>query len=115
MEKQIRFMKGGEVRMFSTALPLEQEPVSDTRRASYIEPFNPFLRFLFHLIRGPISDESRLAEFTRRWPCKWRANVFDHRVPNKVIGPFNSRQEAIDAEIKYITDHWIKEGLNADD
>lgn len=70
----------------------------DRRRVSHIEPVNPLLRRLFHAVRQRVSDKSRWAEFTRRWPCCWQARIFD----GPVLGPFRSRKEALAAEVQYI-------------
>lgn len=72
--------------------------LSDRRRVSHVEPVNRTLRWLFHAIRKRVKDNSAIAEFTRRWPCRWQARVFD----GPVLGPFLSRQSAIAAEIAYI-------------
>lgn len=64
-------------------------------RASAIEPCNSVLRCLFSFIRSRVSDESRIAAFTRRWPCKWRIRFFD----GTIIGPFRSRNEAVLVEV----------------
>ncbi len=72
--------------------------LSDRRRVSHVEPVNRTLRWLFHAIRKRVSDSSRLANFTRRWPCRWQARVFG----GPVLGPFRCRQSAINAEIAYI-------------
>lgn len=74
--------------------------LKDRRRVSHIEPVNRLLRWLFHYIRYKVSDDSRLAGFTRRWPCRWQANIFD----GPVLGPFRSRSEAVDAEVSWINE-----------
>ena len=74
------------------------------QRASHVEPVNPGLRALFHLIRGWVHDTSILADFTRLWPCKWRAWIFD----GPTLGPFSRRSDAIGAEIKYIENQLVK-------
>jgi hypothetical protein len=71
------------------------------RRASHVEPVNLPLRFLFHVLRSVCSDDSRLAAFTRRWPCRWRARVFG----GPVLGPFERRTDAIQAEVDWIGEH----------
>jgi hypothetical protein len=72
--------------------------LGDRRRVSHVEPVNPWLRAWFHWLRQRTTDESRLAGFTRRWPCRWQARVFD----GPVLGPFRLRSEAIAAEIQFI-------------
>lgn len=70
----------------------------DRKRASHVEPVNRALRWLFHFVRRRVADESTIANITRRWPVVWQAHVFD----GPTLGPFRSRQDAIDAEIAYI-------------
>ncbi len=72
--------------------------LGDRRRVSHVEPVNPLLRRLFHAIRRRVSDRSALAEFTRRWPCRWQARVFD----GPTLGPFRRRADAIAAEIEFV-------------
>jgi len=72
--------------------------LSERRRVSHVEPVNQVLRVLFHAIRRRVSDESRAAAFTRKWPCKWQANIFN----GPTLGPFRKRSHAITAEISYI-------------
>jgi len=67
-------------------------------RVSYVEPVNPVLRSLFHFIRRRVSDESRLASFTRFWPCLWQACIFN----GPVLGPFSTRKQAIESEVQFI-------------
>ena len=70
----------------------------ERRRVSHVEPSHPALRWVFHAIRRRVSDDSRLARFTRYWPCWWQARLFD----GPVLGPFRRRSDAIDAEICWI-------------
>ena len=81
------------------ASPLtEALSLSERRRVSHVEPVNRPLRWLFHRIRRRVTDESRAAEFTRKWPCNWQANILE----GPVLGPFKQRSNAILAEISYI-------------
>ena len=72
--------------------------LGNRQRVSHVEPINRTLRWLFHQLRSRVSDDSYIAGFTRRWPCKWQANLFY----GPTLGPFRSRQQAIDAEIQWI-------------
>ena len=69
------------------------------RRVSHIEPAHPVLRKLFYMIRKHAADDSWLAGFTRRWPCCWQVRIFN----GPVFGPFNRRNAAVAAEIRFIT------------
>jgi hypothetical protein len=70
----------------------------ERERVSHIEPVNRVLRWLFHGIRSRVEDTSAIAGFTRKWPVTWQANIFD----GPTLGPFHTRQEAIDAEVAHI-------------
>ena len=72
--------------------------LSNFQRVSHVEPVNPWLRYFFYSIRKQVSDQSILAGFTRRWPCRWQADIFD----GPVLGPFRYRAEAIESEIKFL-------------
>jgi len=71
-----------------------------TRRASHVEPTNAVLRWVFHTLRTRVADTSRLAAWTRRWPCTWRANLAPSHGP--VLAPFIDRAEAIAAEVAWL-------------
>jgi len=77
------------------------------RRASHVEPVNSVLRWLFHQIRSRVSDDSRLAAFTRTWPCHWQARIFD----GPVLGPFVTREQAIHVEIAYLQHQMMENKL----
>ena len=72
--------------------------LSERRRVSCVEPVHPALRWMFHTIRRRVSDDSRLARFTRHWQGQRQARLFD----GPVLGPFRQRSDAIDAEICWI-------------
>lgn len=93
-------MTHGLASPLTKALGLEER-----RRVSHVEPVNRALRWLFHAIRRRVSDESKAAAFTRRWPCKWQANIFN----GPTLGPFNDRAAAITAEISCINSQLEKE------
>lgn len=76
------------------------------RRASHVEPTNPLLRWLFHGVRYVFGEDSRAGNWTRRWPVKWRVNLFP------IDGPilsviYNNRDEAIQAEIDWLERNWL--------
>jgi len=79
-------------------------------RASHVEPVNPVLRSVFRLIRRRVSDNSRLAAFTRTWWCRWQADMALSGGP--VLGPFTERSEALLAEQKWINQRLL--GSEAD-
>jgi carbon storage regulator len=74
-------------------------------RASWVEPQNLVLRCLFHVVRWCVSDNSRMAQWTRDWSCQWRINLA--RSSGPVLGPYTSRLEAISAEVAWLRDNWL--------
>ena len=65
-------------------------------RASHVEPINFILRQAFRFLRACVRDESIAADWSRRWSCRWQANLALSGGP--VLAPFINRQEAIDAD-----------------
>jgi hypothetical protein len=94
-----------------------------TRRASHVEPVNIILRVLFHILRTVVSDKSAAAAWTRVWPCLWRVNTapvggpvlrLKHLPPDDAffvnsedIAVWRNRQDAIDAEIKFLNEWFL--------
>lgn len=78
-----------------------------TKRASHVEPANFFLRQAFTVIRMLVSDDSRLAGWTRTWSCLWRVNT------KPVGGPilplaFCDRRVAIEYEIQFLNEFFLE-------
>jgi len=69
---------------------------ADSRRATWVEPSRPVLRLAFLAIRKLVARRSRLAAWTRRWPCRWRARILS---TGAVYGPYATRQDAVRAEV----------------
>lgn len=63
---------------------------AEKQRVSVIVPRNLVLRVLFVVLRALVSDESRIAEWTRHWDCDW-----DVVIDGEHHGPFADRQEAV--------------------
>ncbi len=103
MSKIIRFTPGGGVRKLYDPEDTALYGAASKRRASHVEPVQPWLRWLFHLIRGRVSDESWMAWFTRWWPCQWQA----HMIQGPVLGPFTDRAAAIKAEQDWLIKNWV--------
>ena len=94
------------------------------QRASHVEPASFWLRVLFHVLRFFASDKDRIAEWTRHWPCRWRVNtspvggpilrlhdVYDWcGCPRNSIATFHDRQNAINAEIKFLNKWFLERG-----
>ena len=68
-------------------------------RISRIVPENPLLRFLFLFLRKTFGDKGKVANWTRRWKCRWIVQFKD----GKVLGPFNERASALQAEIEELS------------
>lgn len=71
------------------------------KRASWIEPVNPLLRIAFKALRFA-PDASKLAGWTRTWPCRWRVNMRPSNGPT--FGSYLNRADALEAESKWIRD-----------
>ena len=77
-------------------------------RASHVEPVNWLFRFFFHLIRRRVDDGSEVAEWVRRWPCLWRANLTLSGGP--ISRPYRSRRSAIEWEEKWLLENGFGTG-----
>ena len=76
--------------------------VVEKRRLSRILPKNPLLRTLFLLLRSAFGDEGRVADWTRRWKCRW-VLVF----LGEVVGEFGDRKEALRRELELLADYLL--------
>lgn len=95
----------GQIRFLATS---ELQPMYNlghvtTRRVSHVVPQNQLLRLVFRILRTCVTDDSRCAAWTRRWRCRWLADLRISAGP--VLGPFPNRQQAIAAEIDWFTRH----------
>jgi len=87
-----------------------------TRRASHVEPYEFLPRLLFTAIRYFIRDDSRLANWTRTWACKWRVNTSPVGGPilrgydyaGDWILSWDNRQDAIRAEVKFLNTFFLE-------
>ncbi len=80
---------------------------SPSSRASHVEPVNITLRLLFHAIRANVADDSRLAAWTRLWPCGWRINTTPVGGPI-LDGVWYDRLAAIDAEVEFLNQWFVE-------
>ena len=72
-----------------------------TRRASHVLPVNALLRILFNVLRHIVTDDSRIAEWTRKWTCLWF--VDPSPVGGDVLsGRWRDRASAVAAEVEYL-------------
>lgn len=74
-------------------------------RASHVVPTDIASRKLFNALRAPFADESKVAAWTRTWKCKWQADLSPVNGP--VLGPFDSRVDAIEAEIEWLNKNFL--------
>jgi hypothetical protein len=76
------------------------------RRASHVEPWQPVLRLAFYALRAVFGESGQVAEFTRKWDCRWRVNL------SPVNGPvipieFANRDMAIAFEIDWLERNFL--------
>jgi len=104
MKVTVTFRQDGSIE-YVHAQPslLEDLGAVSRRRAGHVEPVNRLLRWLFHVIRSRIGDESLVAAFTRMWPCRWQSNLAPCKGP--ILGPFARRDRAITAEVAWVERH----------
>ena len=75
------------------------------RRASHVEPVSFVLRLIFHAVRSLVSDDSRVAAWSRLWPCLWRVDMAP--VGGGILPVhFSNRLAAIDAEVEALNNHF---------
>jgi hypothetical protein len=79
--------------------PLLAQGIATQRRASHVDPVNPWLRVAFHAVRRLVRDDSALAAWTRSWRCQWRVAIIGGPV---LAGTWRDRLEAIAAEVQWI-------------
>lgn len=84
---------------------MESLGVTQTQRASHVEPDNRLLRFFFHLVRERVADSSRLAQWTRQWPCVWRVKLADEFGGHILRRRFDDRLAAIDYEVEVVNEY----------
>ena len=85
---------------------LEQGEVI-TRRASHVLPVAFWKRQAFRLLRTLVPDTSRLAAWSRTWRGPW---LVDTAPTAGVIlqGRWANRQDAIDAEVEFLNDYFLR-------
>jgi hypothetical protein len=78
---------------------------STVKRASHVEPWNPFIRCVFHTLRL-FGDTGRVADWSRRWSIDWRVNLSPVNGPILPI-TFTNRATAIEFEVKWLEDNFL--------
>ena len=71
-----------------------------TNRVSHIYPVNFFLRVFFIFLRKVFGEKGKIAQWTRRWNCKW--TIYIPRAG--YYGIFTDRNNAIKIEKEIIWD-----------
>jgi len=98
----IEIEKDGKIKGFSDEVPqFITAKLIEKKRVSRIVPQNIFLRGIFLLIRSAVPDNSKIAEWTRKWKCKWLVVI-----EKKQYGPFKNRTKAIQFEKELIRKNW---------
>lgn len=92
MRKKRITIKNGEVLGFADEVSFKGLDVQQysKKRVSRIVPTNGLLMIAFYIIRALWSNESKIAAWTRTWPCQWKVLI-----DGKDYGPFSSRIDAI--------------------
>jgi hypothetical protein len=67
----------GDLAFLDSAMaePFKILGTTEIRRASHVEPYEFLPRLAFSVIRMLVSDDSKIAEWTRTWGCRWRVNL----------------------------------------
>lgn len=100
------YFPGGKVRKLATDKDRARLGAA-VRRASRVEPQSFWLRLLFLSLRRWFGDNGRVAAWTRTWPCRWRARML--LLDRPILGPFKTRQEALEVENAWLITHWVAE------
>ncbi|MEM3426669.1 MAG: hypothetical protein QW212_00210 [Nitrososphaerales archaeon] len=95
--RYLELSKEGKVKTFKGDFELLLKEKKETR-VSRIVPENIFLRIFFLLLRRVFGDEGKVADWTRRWSCRWVLLVGGEK-----LGVFKDRKEAIEFEKKFIS------------
>jgi len=77
----------------------ELATVVEDRRAGHVWPTSPVLRLAFRAIRAVFGSRGRMADWTRRWRCRWV--VVDAETMTLLPGVYASHDEAVNAEVEW--------------
>ena len=106
LERTIQIQTDGTISYLDSAeLRFIEESASvslvSKRRASQVHPTNGRLRFAFYALRLLFGENGRVGDWTRVWQCSWTIDLALSGGP--VIGPFDQRSKAIEAEEAWLT------------
>lgn len=76
-----------------------------TRRASHVEPMSLYQRCAFRAFRRAFGDDAAIAEWTRRWNCRWQVDLSPVGGPLEV--GFETRLKAIEFEIEWLNSNFL--------
>ena len=78
-----------------------------TRRASHITPRAFWSKLAFNALRMLVSDNSKIAAWTRTWSGPWQIDM--RAVGGPVVnGEWTTRQAAIDYEVAFLNDWFLR-------
>ena len=93
----ILFHPDGTVEMADAPEASDLGQVIDRRRFSHILPRNAVKRFAFIIIRGCVTDNGRIAAWTRNWRGPWEVRFVDD--PRTVAFTHASRKVCVKWEV----------------
>ncbi|TNC80257.1 MAG: hypothetical protein C9356_15125 [Oleiphilus sp.] len=98
---RVFYIKDGTLSCFKDEL-LDGQPCEtiESRRVSHVVPQNPLLRVVFVSLRWLVSDNSRVAQWTRHWPVTWMVLL-----EGQCHRGFRDRAKAIAFEKRHIHAH----------
>lgn len=91
----------GTIQQIVTDEMVAFEGEATTRRASNVMPLAPVKRAAFKMLRTVFGEKGRVSDWTRRWKGPHIAVMVD----GPVLGPYPSRQGALDAELRWLLDN----------
>ncbi len=106
MQNEVTFIiaEGRMTYLLTKAAPRIEGAV--IRRASHVIPKNVYLRLTFRAIRKLVADDSRIAAWSRTWPCEWIVDMSPVG-GGILIQRFENREAAIDAEVEALNEIFI--------
>jgi hypothetical protein len=78
---------------------------ASVKRASHVVPWHGTTRVWFKLLRKVFGEDGHVGNWTRTWKCDWEVNL--HPVMGPYVGPFATRQDAIDFEIDWLNRNFL--------
>jgi hypothetical protein len=101
--KTLVYAVGSDVELARLKVPGDRT----IQRAAHVEPAGVLLRGIFRGLRRACGDHGLVANFTRRWPCRWIVNA--RPIGGPVWGPFSTRESALAWERTQVLDYLLTE------